>query len=423
MVTYIHAADLHLDAPFVGLSKSLIKSEPLAKELKLATFKALDRLEKFCLEQKPDFLLLAGDLTNSEEQSIRARLRLVSLCEHLRACDIPVFIIHGNHDPKLETFKSITFPDNVTIFGSEVEVAKVEKQGETIALIYGVSHAKRGDNRNLSSFFKRDPSLPKVLQLGLMHTALKNLGSQDEAQPTSLKELKATGLDAWALGHIHKPTLVQDKEPMVLYAGSLQGLNCDEPSEHGCYLVKAWMEEDTWQFKPSFHSLAPVIFQSLELNLSEMVSLEQVLHALEQRLEDLRGTLPPNCRLGIVKIILQGATPLWRELQGKGEELKEALELDLTATPPLFISQIETELKSTINVDTYLQRDDLLGYCLNLAKQLESQDSKALDFISKTLNPLFGHSQLKKILPPLEASDLDSLLKDAAKLCISKLED
>ena len=44
-------------------------------------------------------------------------------------------------------------------------------------------------------------------------------------------------------------------------------------------------------------------------------------------------------------------------------------------------------------------------------------------FINETLSPLFGNTQLKKILTPLNQEDLEQLLKDAAKLCIAKLEE
>ena len=63
---YIHAADLHLDTPFLGLSRT-DAGEALQAQLRDATFTALQRLFDQCERLRPDFLVLAGDIYNQEE--------------------------------------------------------------------------------------------------------------------------------------------------------------------------------------------------------------------------------------------------------------------------------------------------------------------------------------------------------------------
>ena len=63
---YFHAADLHLDTPFLGLSRT-DAGEALQAQLRDATFTALQRLFDQCERLRPDFLVLAGDIYNQEE--------------------------------------------------------------------------------------------------------------------------------------------------------------------------------------------------------------------------------------------------------------------------------------------------------------------------------------------------------------------
>src|SRR5660397_270362 len=66
---FIHAADLHLDTPFQGVSQA---SAEVAAELRDASLKALDGLVDLVLERDAAFLLLAGDIYDLEDRSQRA---------------------------------------------------------------------------------------------------------------------------------------------------------------------------------------------------------------------------------------------------------------------------------------------------------------------------------------------------------------
>lgn len=105
-IRYIHAADLHLDTPFQGLSRETAQGGHLARLLHDATFTALERLFRLCESEKPDFLVLAGDIYNQENYSVKAQLRLRDGCERLNRLGIRVFLAHGNHDPLDERGRS-----------------------------------------------------------------------------------------------------------------------------------------------------------------------------------------------------------------------------------------------------------------------------------------------------------------------------
>ena len=61
-VRFVHAADLHLGAPFQGVDASDAR---VRAALLASTYEALDRIVALCLAEKVDFLLIAGDVHNS----------------------------------------------------------------------------------------------------------------------------------------------------------------------------------------------------------------------------------------------------------------------------------------------------------------------------------------------------------------------
>ena len=141
-IRYIHAADLHLDTPFRGLAQETGQGGRLARLLHDATFIAFERLIGCCEREKPDFLVLSGDIYNQEDHSVKAQLALRDGCLRLQRLGIPGFIAHGNHDPLSSRLTSVEWPENVVIFGAEPETRPLLRDGETLALIHGISHAR-----------------------------------------------------------------------------------------------------------------------------------------------------------------------------------------------------------------------------------------------------------------------------------------
>src|SRR5438045_8887915 len=93
---FIHAADLHLDSPFRGLGHIAPK---LRDQLQAATLGALERIVDHTIQSKADFLVIAGDLYDSKDRSLRALVAFRRQMERLAERDISVYLVHGNHDP------------------------------------------------------------------------------------------------------------------------------------------------------------------------------------------------------------------------------------------------------------------------------------------------------------------------------------
>ncbi len=72
-ISFIHAADLHLDSPMVGL-KSLPAN--IYSRVRESTFTALKKITAAAIQHQVDFVILAGDLFDGEDRSLRAQSRL-----------------------------------------------------------------------------------------------------------------------------------------------------------------------------------------------------------------------------------------------------------------------------------------------------------------------------------------------------------
>ena len=112
---FIHAADLHIDSPLKGLSR--YEGAPLA-QLRGATRRALERLVELAIDEKVDFVLIAGDLYDCDWQDFHTGLFVREQMVKLGKKDIRVFIVQGNHDAQGVISRQVPWPDNVKVFSS-----------------------------------------------------------------------------------------------------------------------------------------------------------------------------------------------------------------------------------------------------------------------------------------------------------------
>lgn len=106
-VKFIHAADLHLDSPFKGMEMNV--SQSVWERMKQSTFESFERIVDKAIQERVDFVLLAGDLYDAETRSLRAQVFVREQMKRLSQYDIPVFIIHGNHDHLGEAGQQLSF--------------------------------------------------------------------------------------------------------------------------------------------------------------------------------------------------------------------------------------------------------------------------------------------------------------------------
>lgn len=224
---FLHAADLHLDTPFVGISDF---SKQLQDQLKDSTYEAAKKLFQTAISERVDFVILAGDIFDDTDSSLKAQMFLKSEFEKLSQVNIKVFMIYGNHDYYRNDFSVIDFPENVTVFGENPEMKTlIARDGQKVG-IAGFSYHQQHVKKNVVENYPERNSVD--YQIGILHAGV----GDDNYAPFKINDLLKKGYDYWALGHIHKREVLHER-PVIVYPGDIQGRNQNETTPKGFYIV------------------------------------------------------------------------------------------------------------------------------------------------------------------------------------------
>ncbi len=196
MLTFLHAADIHLDSPLRGLQR--YEGAP-ADEIRQATRRALENLVQLAIDQSVAFVLIAGDLYDGDWKDHCTGLFFVSQMVRLREANIPVIVIAGNHDAMNKMTRTLPLPENVHMLD--------HKRPETIHLealgvaIHGQSFATQAVLEDLSATYPS--AVGGQLNIGLLHTCATGREGHAAYAPCTIPGLVAKQYDYWALGHVH----------------------------------------------------------------------------------------------------------------------------------------------------------------------------------------------------------------------------
>ena len=226
---FIHTADIHLDSPLRGLAGL---EGSAAERIRAAPREAFDTLIGHAIQEKVDFVVIAGDLYDGNWRDYRTGLFFVRQMGRLAVEDIPVFLLYGNHDAESQITRRLVLPGNVQTFSS--------RQAETFVLdepgvaLHGQSFPRRDVTDNLV------PNYPQPLQgsfnIGVLHTGLGGMGDHANYAPCALGDLVNKGYNYWALGHVHQGCVLNER-PHVVFPGNLQGRHIRETGPKSAYLV------------------------------------------------------------------------------------------------------------------------------------------------------------------------------------------
>src|SRR4051794_18905622 len=228
--TFIHAADLHLDSPLVGLAD---RSEALAAAFRRASRRAFDNLIEAALEERVNFVIIAGDLFDGDWRNYETGLVFARGMGRLHRAGIKVFKVRGNHDAECIFTKKLELPPNVTVFGSrKAETIELEELG---AVLHGRSFANRACADNLALAYP--PARGGRVNIGVLHTSLAGYEGHASYAPCSADDLIGRNYHYWALGHVHAANRVAAEPCWIVYPGCLQGRHVRECGPKGAVRV------------------------------------------------------------------------------------------------------------------------------------------------------------------------------------------
>ena len=218
MMKVLHSADWHLGAALGRDSGAL--SEALNQ--------IPGKIAALVRRHQCDLVLLSGDLFDGAPSPETLNL----LLEALRAMEVPVFIAPGNHDYVApgSPWQTAVFPKNVRIFTKPIL--------ESLALpeldcrIYGAGYDSM-DCPPLLRDFRAEGSERHVI--GILHGDSQVLNSP--YCPITADQVRESGLDYLALGHIHKSGAFRAGGTLCAWPGCPMGRGFDECGQKGVLLV------------------------------------------------------------------------------------------------------------------------------------------------------------------------------------------
>lgn len=256
--------DLHL-----GRSSGSVQGNPE----EISTRFTWERIVNWCIENRADLLFLTGDIVDRNNRYFEAVGPLQKGFDKLEEASIPVFMVAGNHDfDVLKHISESSDHNNVRLLGGsgEWELVKFEKEGHLLQ-VAGWSFPRQYVVANPLSLFSKDAIDPNYPSVGLLHCDLSAGSSRyNPVEPSSLMDIP---VDAWILGHIHKPRVVKESNPLILYPGSPHALSAKENGIHGPFLLTV---EGGNNIKYEQLPLSPVRFETIRVDITGAEDEEDV---------------------------------------------------------------------------------------------------------------------------------------------------
>lgn len=421
--SFVHAADLHLDSQFRGFALAGANGgrapEKVLQRLRNCTFEAYERIVDLCITQKADFLLLAGDVYDVADKSLRAQLKFRDGLVRLAEAGIQAFVVHGNHDHFAGWRADIDFPKTVHIFSEqEVGYRPVLRGGREIAGVYGISYPGPAVSEDYASRFERRAGTP--FSIALLHCNVGGMPGHENYAPCRLQDLRRKGFDYWALGHVHNHVLLNTSGPCVAYPGCPQGRHQRETGDKGCFLVHVTGENAEVEFTPT----ATVRWETVNISIAGLDSDQALLEQLEKRLLELWQA--SGGKSLVVRVLLSGRGVLYKHLARAS--YVENLLVELRGLFPqeedsfLWIESIINGTKREVDKKELSATDTLLGDLLSLAQEAMTDHTLRQELIG-ALDVLNEHPRAGRYLERLDGEDFEDLLDRAGDLAVDLLWD
>jgi DNA repair protein SbcD/Mre11 len=405
---FVHAADLHLDTPFRGVQQV---SGEIASELREASLNAFDAIIDLTLERNAAFLLVAGDVYDGAIRGLRAQIRFREGLTRLADAGIPTFVVHGNHDPVVGGWSAVgTWPDAVTIFPSDhAPVVEVTREGRRIATVQGISYATAETTENLSRHFSRPAG--DGLHVGVLHCNVQGVAEgYANYSPCTIADLRDTGLDYLALGHIHQRRVLNGgvgERPWIVYPGNSQARSPrrSEQEAKGAYVVHV---EDSTVTSLEFVACDKIRYVDLDVSIEGCDDMGELSEMLEQSAREALSRA--DGRSLVARARLSGRGAVHRDLLREDivDQLLTSLRERAPKRPFCWWDSVGDDTSPAIDLDEIRRRGDFAADLLSFADEVMTEGPVAKEIFA----------QLRANVPPRLLEAFDAILEDDERLAV-----
>lgn len=403
-VKLVHAADLHLDSPLLGLEH--YPGAPV-DEVRGATRRAFEALVDLCLTEGARLLLVAGDVYDGDWKDYSTGLFFVSQLNRLREVGTRVVVVRGNHDAASQITRHLKLPEHALELDHARAVTHVFD--DIGVAVHGQSFRDRSTKSDLSRGYP-DP-IRGALNVGILHTSLTGRPGHDDYAPCSLEGLVAKGYEYFALGHVHKREVLS-RAPWVVFPGNLQGRHVKETGAKGVTLIDA----DGTRIESVEHRPLDVVRWTVcDVDATDAAGPEDVLElgraALAAAVTGAEG------RMLAARIVVRGASRAHSALVAQADRWEAELRSAASEfADALFLERVVQGTRAPLDPERLAQRRDALGQVARALLALRS-DAEARSALLGEL------SDLRAKLPAEVREGVDAIHLDDEAALVEPLSD
>ncbi len=300
--------------------------------LRDATMHAWRNVVALAIAERVDFVVVAGDVFERSSPTLLGQTRFRDGLAELARAGIGSYVVHGNHDPLdgSSWAPSLAFPPEAHRFGTAPgEAVSVLRDGTELARIHGQSYPRSAVTENLAATFRRGD---EPFAIGLLHANVGDRPGHGNYAPCSLDDLRNSGIDYWALGHIHQPGILTDAGTLAVYCGNPQGRDPGEMGPRGAWLVDV---DAAGRARAEFRACDVVRWSSAEIQIDALETDEALLAAV--RLALAEAATAAEERSVLLNLRLTGRGALHRTLRRPGylDDLRRVTNEDLASGGPV----------------------------------------------------------------------------------------
>jgi hypothetical protein len=344
---FIHAAGLLVDHQLSDVPDLADAERQIVEE---ATVTSFERIIAAAIEQRVDFIILAGDSFDAAVQSLRAEVLLRRGWERLSERNIRVFIAPGAADPRAAWRAIKNLPGNVTtLLETNDEPVAVIRDGKVIATVTAF------DLRSLRTRNKQDGNAAAEADAHRGPLKIGTLIVDERTSPASGAELfggaradsenaldgglgkaiVACRLDYLALGGIGTRSMIATRSGIAHHPGCTQSMTESGTGPRGATIVEI---DEAGAVRSTFLPTAVVRREQFRLNIDVETTRNQLIAQFRDAMENCRAE--PGELIWLVRWVVRGEGPMREILLDEPQRIQliEAAALfDSTASQPRII--------------------------------------------------------------------------------------
>lgn len=387
----------------------------------LSTRHTWERIVDYATGNDIDLVILTGDIIDRENRFFEAVSPLRKGLERLAKHCAGVCLVAGNHDYDVlpEVVRAID-SSNVFLLGEkgQWEERIIEKDGRAVQLIGWSSFSQYCDEDPVKGF-PAEKIRKDIPTIGIVHgDAVTQSRKYAPLNTYTMKEMR--GIDAWLLGHIHKPQTLHPHSPLILYPGSPHALSPKETGIHGAYLL-----ESEGRIRAEMLPLSPVRYEQLAVDVSGVTDKESFRQKLSAALKEYAAGVHETDGLKylVYDVALTGESARLKDLQQWGEE---ALMYSGSNSFEEKVRRIRSDINPGIDTESFLNDPSYMGVLAQAILALEKGETN--NFIEQlkkqwkdTCEAMMQSNAYTPLVHPWrwdepEKTMTDSLLKECRRL-------